>query len=107
MSFPWVRAVNGRIFKNSFVEKSSNTILTDIANCAVSTASIDSSSCIEKIHSTDTIISSVSGRGSRVVEVSDRGLPCPEFEPSTTKDPPYRVAMHVRELKRPPVGVVW
>ncbi|GFS86889.1 hypothetical protein TNCV_216091 [Trichonephila clavipes] len=49
MSFPWVRAVNGRIFKNSsFVEKSSNTILTDIANCAVSTASIDSSSCIEK-----------------------------------------------------------
>ncbi|GFY16232.1 hypothetical protein TNCV_2348771 [Trichonephila clavipes] len=51
MSFPWVRAVNGRIFKNSsFVEKSSNTILMDIANCAVSTASIDSSSCIEKIH---------------------------------------------------------
>ncbi|GFU53338.1 mediator of RNA polymerase II transcription subunit 13-like [Trichonephila clavipes] len=29
-----------------------------------------------------------SGRGSRVVWVLDRGLPCHEFEPSTTKDPP-------------------
>ncbi|GFS86437.1 DDE_3 domain-containing protein [Trichonephila clavipes] len=28
------------------------------------------------------------GRGSRVVKVSDRGLPGHEFEPSTTKDPP-------------------
>ncbi|GFT64191.1 hypothetical protein TNCV_2200771 [Trichonephila clavipes] len=30
------------------------------------------------------------------------------FEPSTTKDPPCRAAMHVKsvELKRPPVGVV-
>ncbi|GFV05776.1 hypothetical protein TNCV_5035151 [Trichonephila clavipes] len=28
------------------------------------------------------------GRGSPVVRVSDRGLPCHEFEPSTTKDPP-------------------
>ncbi|GFV59654.1 hypothetical protein TNCV_1907261 [Trichonephila clavipes] len=25
-----------------------------------------------------------------MVEVSDRGLPCHEFEPSTTKDPPYK-----------------
>ncbi|GFX12349.1 hypothetical protein TNCV_63951 [Trichonephila clavipes] len=34
---------------------------------------------------------------------------CHEFEPSTTKDPPCRAAMHVKsvELKRPPVGVVW
>ncbi|GFV57032.1 hypothetical protein TNCV_2931551 [Trichonephila clavipes] len=32
----------------------------------------------------------VSGRGRRVVKVSDRGLNCHEFEPSTTKDPPYR-----------------
>ncbi|GFV91575.1 hypothetical protein TNCV_770411 [Trichonephila clavipes] len=41
-------------------------------------------------------------------QVSDRGLPCHEFEPSTTKDPPCRVAMRVKsvELKRPPVGVV-
>ncbi|GFW33668.1 ATP-dependent DNA helicase [Trichonephila clavipes] len=30
----------------------------------------------------------LSGRGSQVVLVSDRGLPCHEFEPSTTKDPP-------------------
>ncbi|GFX90266.1 hypothetical protein TNCV_3848411 [Trichonephila clavipes] len=29
------------------------------------------------------------GRGSRVVWVSDRGLPGHEFEPSTTKDPSY------------------
>ncbi|GFX77202.1 hypothetical protein TNCV_1679851 [Trichonephila clavipes] len=28
------------------------------------------------------------GRGSQVVWVSDHGLPCHEFEPSTTKDPP-------------------
>ncbi|GFT22927.1 hypothetical protein TNCV_1857411 [Trichonephila clavipes] len=35
----------------------------------------------------------ISGRGSRVVWVSDRGLPCHEFEPSTTKDPPCRAAM--------------
>ncbi|GFV13911.1 hypothetical protein TNCV_523881 [Trichonephila clavipes] len=30
----------------------------------------------------------VRGRGSRVVKVSDRGWPCHEFGPSTTKDPP-------------------
>ncbi|GFU27646.1 putative DD41D transposase [Trichonephila clavipes] len=30
-----------------------------------------------------------SGRSSRVVQVSDRGLPCHEFEPSTTQDPPF------------------
>ncbi|GFV23797.1 transposable element Tc3 transposase [Trichonephila clavipes] len=30
----------------------------------------------------------VGGRGSRVVKVSDRGWPCPEFEPNTTKEPP-------------------
>ncbi|GFU55656.1 uncharacterized protein TNCV_1649691 [Trichonephila clavipes] len=29
------------------------------------------------------------GRGSRVVQVSDRGWPCHAFEPSTTKDPSY------------------
>ncbi|GFU20737.1 hypothetical protein TNCV_3176701 [Trichonephila clavipes] len=29
-----------------------------------------------------------SGRGSRVVWVSDRGLPCHECDSSTTKDPP-------------------
>ncbi|GFV36691.1 protein GVQW3 [Trichonephila clavipes] len=39
------------------------------------------------------------GRGSRVVEVSDRGLPCHEFEPSTTKDPPCRAAMHVKTVE--------
>ncbi|GFY05179.1 hypothetical protein TNCV_2206251 [Trichonephila clavipes] len=36
------------------------------------------------------------GRGSRVVKVSDRGCPCHEFEPSTTKDPPCREAMQVK-----------
>ncbi|GFV67925.1 hypothetical protein TNCV_1872071, partial [Trichonephila clavipes] len=39
------------------------------------------------------------GRGSRVVWVSDRGLPCHEFEPSTTKDPPCRVAMHAKSVE--------
>ncbi|GFV84719.1 hypothetical protein TNCV_4297011 [Trichonephila clavipes] len=39
------------------------------------------------------------GRGSRVVKVSDRGWPCHEFEPSTTKDPPCRVrAMGVASI---------
>ncbi|GFW09870.1 hypothetical protein TNCV_4251991 [Trichonephila clavipes] len=33
----------------------------------------------------------VNGHGSRVVKVSDRGWPCHEFEPSTTKDPPSRI----------------
>ncbi|GFU69747.1 uncharacterized protein TNCV_1221351 [Trichonephila clavipes] len=44
------------------------------------------------------------------LEVSDRGLPCHEFEPSTSKDPPCRAVMHVKsveELKHPAVGVVW
>ncbi|GFX23865.1 hypothetical protein TNCV_1788961 [Trichonephila clavipes] len=42
-----------------------------------------------------------------MVKVLDRGWPCHEFEPSTTKYPPCRGAMRkiIRELKRPPVGV--
>ncbi|GFS87444.1 hypothetical protein TNCV_207621 [Trichonephila clavipes] len=39
------------------------------------------------------------GRGSRVVKVSDRGLPCHKFEPCTTKDPPRRAAMHVKSVE--------
>ncbi|GFY28238.1 hypothetical protein TNCV_4395721 [Trichonephila clavipes] len=39
------------------------------------------------------------GHGSRVVKVSDRGWPCHEFEPSTTKDPPSRAAMHVKSVE--------
>ncbi|GFY17170.1 hypothetical protein TNCV_1089461 [Trichonephila clavipes] len=39
------------------------------------------------------------GRGSRVVLVSERGLLCHEFEPSTTKDPPCRAAMHVKSVE--------
>ncbi|GFW58701.1 RNA-directed DNA polymerase from mobile element jockey [Trichonephila clavipes] len=31
--------------------------------------------------------------------VSDRGLPCHEFEPSATKDPPCRAAMHVKSVE--------
>ncbi|GFT54578.1 hypothetical protein TNCV_344631 [Trichonephila clavipes] len=38
-------------------------------------------------------------RGSLMVWVSDRGLPCHEFEPSTTKDPPCRAAMHVKSVE--------
>ncbi|GFV06614.1 hypothetical protein TNCV_2949361 [Trichonephila clavipes] len=39
------------------------------------------------------------GHGSRVVCVSDRGWSCHEFEPSTTKDPPCRAAMHVKSVE--------
>ncbi|GFU33361.1 uncharacterized protein TNCV_4362011 [Trichonephila clavipes] len=40
------------------------------------------------------LLSELGGRGSRVVWISDRGLPGHEFDPSTTKDPPCRAAMH-------------
>ncbi|GFT61711.1 SCAN domain-containing protein 3 [Trichonephila clavipes] len=39
------------------------------------------------------------GRGSRVVWASDRGWLCHEFEPSTTKDPPCRAAMHAKSVE--------
>ncbi|GFW74897.1 hypothetical protein TNCV_2677651 [Trichonephila clavipes] len=39
------------------------------------------------------------GRGTRVVQVSDRGLPCHEFEPNTTEDPPCRAVMHVKSVE--------
>ncbi|GFT97391.1 hypothetical protein TNCV_4838181 [Trichonephila clavipes] len=45
------------------------------------------------------ITEGIGGRGSRVVRVSDRGLPCHEFEPSTTKDPPCRAAMHAKSAE--------
>ncbi|GFU72928.1 hypothetical protein TNCV_4636621 [Trichonephila clavipes] len=38
-------------------------------------------------------------RGSRVVYVSDHGLLCHEFEPSTTKDPPCRAAMPIKSVE--------
>ncbi|GFV66569.1 hypothetical protein TNCV_3894601 [Trichonephila clavipes] len=50
------------------------------------------------------------GRGSRVVKVSDRGWPCHEFEPRTTKDPACRAAMHLKSVESSnvaPVGVEW
>ncbi|GFT96385.1 hypothetical protein TNCV_306611 [Trichonephila clavipes] len=37
--------------------------------------------------------------GSRVVQVSDRSLPCYEFDPSITKDPPCRAAMRVKSVE--------
>ncbi|GFU54311.1 hypothetical protein TNCV_576871 [Trichonephila clavipes] len=39
------------------------------------------------------------GCGSRAVKVSDRDWHCHEFEPSTTKDPPCRAAMHVKSVE--------
>ncbi|GFU70165.1 hypothetical protein TNCV_5057591 [Trichonephila clavipes] len=39
------------------------------------------------------------GRGSRVVKVSDRGWSCHDFEPSTTKDPSCRAAMHGKSVE--------
>ncbi|GFW50149.1 hypothetical protein TNCV_4695671 [Trichonephila clavipes] len=44
----------------------------------------------------------ISGRGSRVVEVSDRGLPCHVFDPSTTKDPPLVEGISVAIASLPP-----
>ncbi|GFW15155.1 hypothetical protein TNCV_173021 [Trichonephila clavipes] len=46
------------------------------------------------------------GRGSRVVLVSDRGLSCHEFEPSTTKDPPCRAA-YTLNLSRAEMSSRW
>ncbi|GFW72818.1 hypothetical protein TNCV_1266611 [Trichonephila clavipes] len=40
-----------------------------------------------------------SGHGSRMVKVSDCGWCCHEFESSTTKDPPFRGAMHVKPIE--------
>ncbi|GFX54678.1 hypothetical protein TNCV_3632351 [Trichonephila clavipes] len=52
------------------------------------------------------------GRGSQVVMVLDRGWPCHEFEPSTTKDPPYFLILNhgqttrtAPELKPPPSSI--
>ncbi|GFV71791.1 hypothetical protein TNCV_778081 [Trichonephila clavipes] len=48
------------------------------------------------------------GHGSRVVKVLDRGWPCHEFEPSTTKDPPCRAAMHDKSVENSNVvPLVW
>ncbi|GFX00075.1 retrovirus-related Pol polyprotein from transposon 17.6 [Trichonephila clavipes] len=47
----------------------------------------------------DDIIIPSCGRGSRVVWASDRGWLCHEFEPSTTKDPPCRAAMHAKSVE--------
>ncbi|GFW34714.1 hypothetical protein TNCV_953421 [Trichonephila clavipes] len=41
----------------------------------------------------------LSDRSSRVVKVSDRGWPCQEFEPCTTKDPPCRAAVRIKSVE--------
>ncbi|GFW31258.1 hypothetical protein TNCV_2578391 [Trichonephila clavipes] len=41
------------------------------------------------------VLQCLGGHGSRVVKVSDRGRPFPEFEPNTTKDPPCRGTIHL------------
>ncbi|GFX00825.1 hypothetical protein TNCV_4577921 [Trichonephila clavipes] len=54
------------------------------------------------------LLSSCGGRGSRVVKVSDRGWPFQEFEPSATKDPPRRGAIHVKSVESSNVlPLVW
>ncbi|GFX77681.1 hypothetical protein TNCV_1105981 [Trichonephila clavipes] len=46
--------------------------------------------------------------GNRVVKVSDRGWPCHEFEPSTTKDRPCMGALHVKSVESSNVlPLVW
>ncbi|GFU65544.1 hypothetical protein TNCV_634671 [Trichonephila clavipes] len=48
------------------------------------------------------------GRSSRVAKVSDRGWPCHEFEPSTTKDSPCGGEMHVKSVESSNVlPLVW
>ncbi|GFX43131.1 alpha-galactosidase [Trichonephila clavipes] len=37
--------------------------------------------------------------GQVIYKVSDCGLPCHEFEPSTTKDPLCRAAMHAKSVE--------
>ncbi|GFX59657.1 hypothetical protein TNCV_3754221 [Trichonephila clavipes] len=44
----YIRASRGSPMPEIMLKIPSNTILTDIANCAVSTASVDSSGCKEK-----------------------------------------------------------
>ncbi|GFY20339.1 hypothetical protein TNCV_209711 [Trichonephila clavipes] len=46
-------------------------------------------------------------RGSRVVKVSGRGLPCHEFQPKTTKEPPCRTAMLVKLESSNVLPLVW
>ncbi|PRD34814.1 UNVERIFIED_CONTAM: hypothetical protein NCL1_13483 [Trichonephila clavipes] len=61
-----------------------------------STSTLTFSTTFQKILVTPIV---TDGRGSRVVCVSDRGLPCHEFESSTTKDPPCRAVMHVKSVE--------
>ncbi|GFX44312.1 hypothetical protein TNCV_1097521 [Trichonephila clavipes] len=49
--------------------------------------------------STVDIICNSGGSGGRVVKVKDRGWPCHEFEPNTTKDPSCRAAMHFKSVE--------
>ncbi|GFW22380.1 hypothetical protein TNCV_1431331 [Trichonephila clavipes] len=52
-----------------------------------------------------------SGRGSRVVKISDRGWPCHVSSspvPLKTRRVGKRCTLNLcRELKRPPIGVIW
>ncbi|GFS78082.1 RNase H domain-containing protein [Trichonephila clavipes] len=50
----------------------------------------------------------LSSRGSRVIKASDRGWPCHEFEPKSTKDPPSTGAMHHKSVESSDVlPLVW
>ncbi|GFV78367.1 hypothetical protein TNCV_95241 [Trichonephila clavipes] len=54
---------------------------------------------VETIPCQIAVIHQLKGCGSRMVKVSDRSWPCHEFEPSTTKDPPCRAAIHVKSVE--------
>ncbi|GFW60609.1 kinesin-like protein KIF11 [Trichonephila clavipes] len=58
----------------------------------------------QKLNLTKTAVEETKQRKIFLDKVSDRGMPCHEFEPSTTKDPPCRAAMHVKSVER--CGVV-
>ncbi|GFU57964.1 hypothetical protein TNCV_5083241 [Trichonephila clavipes] len=56
------------------------------------------------------VIGTLSGHGSHVVKVLDRGWPCHEFEPSTAKEPPCRGTMYVKSVESSNAssrGAVW
>ncbi|GFX60031.1 hypothetical protein TNCV_4557121 [Trichonephila clavipes] len=54
------------------------------------------------------LLGSYGGYGSLVVKVMGSLLACHEFEPSTTENPPYRGAMHVKSIESSNVlPLVW
>ncbi|GFV24301.1 uncharacterized protein TNCV_422911 [Trichonephila clavipes] len=84
-------------FQWNIIQHSHLHILKNVDLCAVTTFEVKKRNWLHVTESHNLRL--VFSRGSRVVQVWDRGLPCHEFEPSTTKDPPCRAAMHVKSVE--------